>query len=526
MACFTVGGIEYPSRAAAAKAHGLSPSCVRTRLSRGASIEEAFAPNKQPNTLRNRAVVANIKAGYRFAGTRLVADGLPYSKATRSGRSRQRFIRVRCDCRPEKVIERRLSHILDGSAASCGCGNREALRAAHRKKHQAQLAVEGSSDAEYTGTVIYKGQVSGRWEALEDGQPIRSNSGRRRYFVRAVCLRCGTERQMPGFDFRNRGDSCRTCRVTRQRRAQDDKAARAADLLNRFTTGEIPIPQEPIAANTLAGTAHHFLRILTEPRAVGKSHHHVICQCTCGRFLDLPYSPKTGLGKRQSCGCKRTGTVSHKAALRDQTQHMLKIRWQYTGPSNHQPILMRSSWELAVAHRLDAINAQWLYEPRTFTLPNGFAYVPDFYVPAWDAWIEVKGWLRSASRNKIETLRNSGIRLILLGKHSCRTFTGIKEPSVHYASSAIRAAGVRSTNNYTSSSRLSERDATAILWFLDKHPPTSSRSSPHSGSIKFLARWFKVCERTITDLNKGRTFPTLDRDKRPRPRPPTYRPRK
>jgi hypothetical protein len=38
----------------------------------------------------------------------------------------------------------------------------------------------------------------------------------------------------------------------------------------------------------------------------------------------------------------------------------------------------------------DALEVPWLYEPRRFFTSRG-GYVPDFYLPAWNVWWEVKG---------------------------------------------------------------------------------------------------------------------------------------
>ncbi len=495
----TIRGVEYADIEAAAKAHGLTLSCVRARISRGTPIADAFSPNKKINAARNKAIVAEIKQGYRFQGTRLVAESLPYYKAVKGTKQQQRFILLRCDCSPDVVIERRLSHILDGKSASCGCGNREALHAV--------LTIR-----------ISKGEESGRWRALEDGRSVRDKRGVSKYCVKAQCVKCGTIRDMPGTNFRHEGHRCRKCLSQRRKEKRATLAVEAKAMLTKYRNGLLPLPASPAGGQSIVGVRHHFFLILTDPRPVGKDHHHVICRCDCGKFVDLPYNPGSGLGKRQSCGCKRRATVSRKAAERDQTKHMLKIRWKYTGKSHEQPILMRSSWELAVAHRLDSLGVQWEYEPKMFSLESDKAYVPDFYVAQWDAWIEVKGWMRKSGLEKIEEFRRTGRRLIVFGKDTCRQFTGIREPSHAYASCARRAKGVRS-RQYSPSSRLTERDASIILWFLGKHPPTSSRSSLSFGAVAFLARWFAVCDRTIIDLNKGRTFPTLDRKARNRPAP-------
>ena len=65
-------------------------------------------------------------------------------------------------------------------------------------------------------------------------------------------------------------------------------------------------------------------------------------------------------------------------------------------------ILMRSSYEIRVAELLTTLNIKWDYEPIAFPLNGtGTTYRPDFYLPDYNMWWEVKGWMRPASRDKL-----------------------------------------------------------------------------------------------------------------------------
>jgi len=50
----------------------------------------------------------------------------------------------------------------------------------------------------------------------------------------------------------------------------------------------------------------------------------------------------------------------------------------------------RSRLEARWAVLFDAIDLEWQYEPQGFDTPFG-PYLPDFYIPIWGAWMEVKG---------------------------------------------------------------------------------------------------------------------------------------
>lgn len=95
----------------------------------------------------------------------------------------------------------------------------------------------------------------------------------------------------------------------------------------------------------------------------------------------------------------------------------LKTRRNYLGKNNpafgkihhgkgdyYKNIWMRSSWEIKFAKWCDKNNIKWLYEPRTFDLGN-CTYTPDFYVPIYSAYIEIKGWWRDDAKLKFDLFK-------------------------------------------------------------------------------------------------------------------------
>lgn len=50
----------------------------------------------------------------------------------------------------------------------------------------------------------------------------------------------------------------------------------------------------------------------------------------------------------------------------------------------------RSRTEARWAVYFDALNIRWEYEKEGFELPSG-RYLPDFWLPGWQAWVEIKG---------------------------------------------------------------------------------------------------------------------------------------
>lgn len=51
----------------------------------------------------------------------------------------------------------------------------------------------------------------------------------------------------------------------------------------------------------------------------------------------------------------------------------------------------RSRLEARWAVFFDHLNVKWLYEPEGYTLGNGDQYLPDFWLPRQQVWVEVKG---------------------------------------------------------------------------------------------------------------------------------------
>jgi hypothetical protein len=72
----------------------------------------------------------------------------------------------------------------------------------------------------------------------------------------------------------------------------------------------------------------------------------------------------------------------------------------------HKPIRYNERWyrsqpEIDVQRRLDELSVRSQYEPRNFRLSDDLIYRPDFYLPEYDVWIEVKGWMDDEAEQKI-----------------------------------------------------------------------------------------------------------------------------
>ena len=83
-------------------------------------------------------------------------------------------------------------------------------------------------------------------------------------------------------------------------------------------------------------------------------------------------------------------------------------------------VLMDSTWEVIMATRLDELEIIWERDPNMkleYRTRGGRKrnYIPDFYLPDLDLYIEVKGYWTDAARHKMKDIikRNPGKICIL-----------------------------------------------------------------------------------------------------------------
>ncbi len=88
---------------------------------------------------------------------------------------------------------------------------------------------------------------------------------------------------------------------------------------------------------------------------------------------------------------------------------------------------VRSTWERGVADYLYLNEIEYEYEKHLFDLGEGLRFRPDFYLPKYDVWVEVKGYETDASREKFSRFIKKGYRLIIIDQNVWRFFedTGI-----------------------------------------------------------------------------------------------------
>lgn len=138
----------------------------------------------------------------------------------------------------------------------------------------------------------------------------------------------------------------------------------------------------------------------------------------------IPESPNKGnpgkfLGKKHS---KETKELIRKKALESPHRRLRRGIIEYNG------VMLDSSWELALAERLDELEIKWERpEPLKWIDQDGLIhnYFPDFYLPEYDIYIDPKNpHAAEVQKKKIDILKSTYHNLIFIHDLTeCKTFT-------------------------------------------------------------------------------------------------------
>ena len=83
-------------------------------------------------------------------------------------------------------------------------------------------------------------------------------------------------------------------------------------------------------------------------------------------------------------------------------------------------VLMDSTWEVIMATRLDELEVNWERDPNMkleYRTRGGRKrnYIPDFYLPELDIYVEVKGYWTDAARHKMkDVIRRNPDKICIL----------------------------------------------------------------------------------------------------------------
>jgi len=144
--------------------------------------------------------------------------------------------------------------------------------------------------------------------------------------------------------------------------------------------------------------------------------------CAC-QLMGIKRLGKNSSSYKNGKYCKRNCIDCNTPIARGKTTKRCRHCFQKYYGTKRQPIKpifynkqkFRSSWEANFAKWCDLSGIKWQYEPKTFDLGNT-TYTPDFYLPDFNCWIEIKGrwFLNSKDKVKIfwKIFKNEELKLL------------------------------------------------------------------------------------------------------------------
>jgi hypothetical protein len=92
-------------------------------------------------------------------------------------------------------------------------------------------------------------------------------------------------------------------------------------------------------------------------------------------------------------------------------------------PTTHRGIKMRSRLEASFAQALDEFKIEWAYEAEGFDI-DGTWYLPDFWIPSFNAFVEVKGIIDDSVERprKLAGSLTGGRRIFLADPQSVKSW--------------------------------------------------------------------------------------------------------
>ncbi len=132
-------------------------------------------------------------------------------------------------------------------------------------------------------------------------------------------------------------------------------------------------------------------------------------------------------GHTQSCGCLQRESISRLGATVGIKNCTAQSKYDWHVKANGKRVVLRSSYEVIFAKYLLKHRIRFEYEPRRIQLAPDTIYIPDFYLPDTDTWVEVKGYASPNWLRKRAMFERAGYKLIVVTGASIDSYlTGIK----------------------------------------------------------------------------------------------------
>lgn len=268
----------------------------------------------------------------------------------------------RCECGREKIVF--AQSLRNGDTSSCGCAQTDRKR----------IALFGNSDL--TGMRFGSLTVLGR-------------KNNRTWFCRCDC-----GREMTRDAARLHGPSTPKCKYCK---AADRRMDLTGKKFGRLTAIEIDKDKNE------------------------RKRVYWQCKCDCGNFVSVISSQLT-LGKCRSCGCLTREISSETGATFGKENALGNRKYSWHVKVNGRRLTLRSSFEVIFAKYLLKHRIRFEYEPRRFQLAPDTIYIPDFYLPDSDIWVEVKGYPGPTWSNKRTLFERAGYKLLVVTEASLASY--------------------------------------------------------------------------------------------------------
>lgn len=136
---------------------------------------------------------------------------------------------------------------------------------------------------------------------------------------------------------------------------------------------------------------------------------------------------KDGVTLKTKCKCGNTkdfranscGKCGHKGRNNSMFGKLPSPKSSYGKRIRYKNICFRSSYEFLFAKWCDKNRIKWDYESKTFDLGKK-TYTPDFYIPIYAAYIEIKGYWRKDAKIKFNLFKKlyPDEEIVVLQKYS------------------------------------------------------------------------------------------------------------
>jgi hypothetical protein len=172
-------------------------------------------------------------------------------------------------------------------------------------------------------------------------------------------------------------------------------------------------------------TGQRFGRLVAIERDEAESkrtkHSSWLCKCDCGNTTSVTMFQLES-GHTQSCGCLQSEISSRLGATIGLNNGRAQSRYDWHVKVSGKRLTLRSSFEVIFAKYLLKHRIRFEYEPQRIQLDAHTIYIPDFYLPDTDTWVEVKGYASDAWKRKRTMFERTGRRLLVVSIASLDTY--------------------------------------------------------------------------------------------------------